>query len=186
MPRIFVAVPVPPKAAAELAALLPPLPGLRPVAPELMHLTLAFVGQLGQERVLDVVDAAAAAARAHAPFEIRMRGIGRFPERGRPRAVWAGTGDGAQAVARLAETLRAELDRRAVAFDPKPLRPHLTLGRVRDGASEADAQAILAAVRAARADGPSFGVASVHVMESRLTAGGPLYSSRAEVPLTGP
>lgn len=186
MPRIFVAIPLPPDVAAELARALPAMPGLKRVAPELLHVTLAFVGQVGEERVGDVVAAVEAAARAAAPFEIRVSGLGRFPEHGRPSVVWAGTGPAAEAIQRLGQAVRTELDRRHVPFDPKPLRAHVTLARVRDGASDADAKAVEAASKAASVGGLSFRADGIHVMESRPSAKGPLYSSRARSPLGGP
>lgn len=188
MPRIFVAIPLPAEIAAELDRAVPALPGLKRVEPALMHVTLAFLGQVGEEQVRDIHAAVQVAAGAHAPFDIELTGIGRFPERGRPKVVWAGTDPRtADAIVRLGASVRAELLRHLVQFDPKPLRAHVTVGRVRDDVSEPDARSIAAAVTAARLErGFAFRAASIHVMESKLSAKGPLYSSRGEVPLGGP
>lgn len=186
MPRIFVAIPVPPALAAELARALPALPGLKRVAPELLHVTLAFVGQVEEERVADVIAAAAAAAAASGALDIGLATVRRFPDRGRPSMIWAGTGAAAPSIERLGGAVRTELGRRRVPFDAKPLRAHVTLARVRDSASADEAEAIDAAVRAARVDGLAFRAGDLHVMESRLSPKGPLYSSRARFPLAGP
>lgn len=195
MPRIFVAIPLPAEVASALDRLLPPLPSLRRVAPELMHVTLAFVGQVGEEQIGSVIDAAKVAARASGPFDVVLGAVGRFPEHGRPRTVWVGTSARtAEAIVRLGASVRAELLRHRVQFDPKPLRAHVTLARVRDDAGDADARAISSAVTRARVDGDlAFTAASLHVMESKLSGTGPpgrtkgpLYSSRGEVPLAGP
>jgi 2'-5' RNA ligase len=106
----------------------------------------------------------------------------------------------ADRVVRLGGAVRAELLRRQVRFDAKPLRAHVTLARVRDGASDDEARAIAAAVTAARLDGLAFRADEVQVVESTLSSrvppggsrvppGGskaPLYSSRARIPLAGP
>lgn len=184
VPRIFVAIPLPSEIATEIARALPALPSLRPVAPELLHLTLAFVGELADDRVGDVIAATEAAARASAPFPIGLGGIGHFPGHGRPKVVWVGTGAAGEAIERLGTGVRTELARRGVPFDPKPLRAHVTLARVRHEVTAAEGRAIRAAVASARPSRElSFHASGVHVMESRLSLRRPLYSSRAEVPL---
>jgi RNA 2',3'-cyclic 3'-phosphodiesterase len=187
VPRLFIAIPFPADTAAALAAALPSdLPALRRVAPELLHVTLAFIGSVGEERLSDVTAAADAAARATPPFEIRFARLGRFPERGPVRMVWVGTGEAAPLVERLGGAVRAELAGRRVPFDQKPLRPHVTLARVRDGATSAELAAIASALGAARVrDGIHAPADALHVMESTLTRTGPRYSSRARIPLTG-
>ncbi|MEK7284548.1 MAG: RNA 2',3'-cyclic phosphodiesterase, partial [Chloroflexota bacterium] len=131
MPRLFVALTIPPDVAGTLAALVPPeLPGVRRIAPELLHVTLAFLGATPEERVPAVVDAAGAAARGGAPFRIGIERVGRFPPGGRVRVVWAETAEGAEAILRLGGRVREELERRRLPYAPKPLRPHVTLARV--------------------------------------------------------
>lgn len=178
-------LPVPPEVASALARAVPDRPELRRVAPELMHITLAFIGQVDEARVPAVADAVTVAAIAHGPFDVEIQDIGRFPERGRPRMVWAAvTRESADRVVRLGASVRAELLRHDVPFDPKPLRAHVTLGRVREAASDADARAIAAALEVP--DAPlRFRAGTVYVMESTLGPGGPRYSSRAALPLTG-
>jgi RNA 2',3'-cyclic 3'-phosphodiesterase len=169
-----------------LARALPDLPALRKVAPELMHVTLAFLGAVEEDRVPRVVDAARAAAAGNAPFDIDVTGLGRFPQHGPPRTLWAGVdARAADAVVRTGAAVRAELLRHGVPFDPKPLRAHITLARVREGAGAEDARAVAAALAAARIPALRFRAAAIHVMESALGRGGPRYTSRAAVPLVG-
>jgi len=187
VPRLFIAIPLPADAAAALAAVLPSeLPALRRVAPELLHVTLAFIGSVGEERLPDVTAAAEAAARATPPFEIRFAGLGRFPERGPVRMVWVGTGEAAPRVERLGGVVRTELARHRVPFDQKPLRPHVTLARVREGATGPELAAIGSVLGGVRLpDGIRAAADVLHVMESTLTRTGPRYSSRARIRLTG-
>ena len=84
--RLFIAVPLPTELTDRAAALLPPaLPALKPVRPELMHITLAFLGWTADDRLPDVIAAARAAATAHRRFDLAIAGAGRFPASGRPR-----------------------------------------------------------------------------------------------------
>ena len=184
MPRLFVAVPVPRDVAVVLAALLPDTRSLRRVEADLLHLTLAFVGSAPEERVSQVVEAAASAAGRCAPFTVRFEELGRFPDAGPPRTVWAGTIAGAPRLEELSRAVREELARRAVPFDPKPFRAHVTLARLREGGSTADVATTGKALRAARIpDRLGFAVDAVHVVESVLTPRGPRYSSRARAAL---
>lgn len=183
MPRIFVAIRLPDRVAAALAGAFPPdLPGLRPVDPALLHLTLAFVGTVPEDHVAGVTAAGRAAARRQRTLELRIEGIGRFPSHGRVQTVWAGIAGDLPALAGLAERVRAELAKRDLPFDPKPFRPHLTLGRVRPSATDPEAQAIASAVAAAQVTaGLSFSATGLDVTQSRLSPKGPRYSSRATI-----
>lgn len=182
--RLFIALPVPDAVARDAARILPEdLPGARRVGPELLHLTLVFLGATPADRLEEVAAATAAAAAGHARFEIELSRLGRFPPGGRPRVLWLGLARGSDEVVALAASVRAELARRQLRFDPKPASPHLTLARVRDGASAAEARAIAAAVAELPASPLHFWTDAVHVVESVLSRAGPRYSSRARVPL---
>ncbi len=184
--RLFIAVPLPTPIARAAAALLPAeLPGLRQVRAELLHLTLAFLGQLPDDQLDVVADAARAAAGSRAAFPAEIDRAGRFPDTGRPRVVWLGLGKGATDVERLGARVRAELERRAITHDVKPTRPHLTLARVREETTLAEARAIAAAVERMRVPRLAFDVAEVVVVESVLSPKGPRYTPRASVNLVG-
>lgn len=184
MIRIFVAIPIPLDIARTLAGLVPPdLEGIKRVGPELMHVTLAFVGWLEEARVADVTAAVESAAPASRAFDIELEGVGRFPPTGRPRVVWVGTTAGPR-IEQLGALVRAELARSGVPFDPKPVRPHVTLARVREDAALEEARAVAAAMRGAQVPpGLRFRAGGIAVMRSVLTPKGPRYSTLADVPL---
>jgi len=148
-----------------------------------MHVTLAFLGRTPDERLAEVSAAAEAAAGAITAFDVELDRPGRFPASGRPRVVWLAIGAGAPAVLTLGERIRAELRRREIALDDKPLRAHVTLARVREDVTLVDARAIAAAVVAMRLPLLRFRVDSVVVFESVLSPRGPKYTPRATVPL---
>lgn len=148
-----------------------------------MHVTLAFLGRTPDERLADVASAVESAAAAVKAFDVELDRPGRFPPTGRPRVVHLGVGAGAPAVLELGERVRAELRRRAIAFDDKPLRAHVTLGRLREDAELADARAIAAAITAMRVPHLRFRVEGVTVFESVLSPRGPRYTARSSSPL---
>ena len=67
-------------------------------------------------------------AVATSVFEVRLAGLGRFPERGKARVLWAGLDDPAGGLARLAAALEEGLASH-VRPEARPYHPHLTLAR---------------------------------------------------------
>ena len=146
-------------------------------------MTLTFIGRTPDEQLAAVTAAAEAAAAGVTAFDIELDRPGRFPPTGRPRVVWLGMGAGAQALLALGERVRAELARREVTFDAKPLRAHVTLGRAKEDVSLVDARAIAAGVEAMRVPHLRFRADAVVVFESVLSPRGPRYTARSRAPL---
>jgi 2'-5' RNA ligase len=182
--RLFIAVPLPHELKDRAAALLPAaLPALKRVQPELMHVTLAFLGWTPDEQLETVADAAREAAVRHRAFDLAFVAAARFPASGRPRVVWLGIGEGTGPLGDLAASVTAELRGRALKFDDRPFAPHLTLARLRPEASGHEAHTIAAAVEAVAVPELRARVDRIAVVESVLSPKGPRYSARAEVPL---
>jgi 2'-5' RNA ligase len=148
-----------------------------------MHITIAFLGRTPDERLPDVTSAVETAASAVKAFDVELDRPGRFPPTGRPRVVYLGVGAGAPALLALGERIRRELQRLAIPFDAKPLRAHVTLGRMREDAELADARAVAAATTAMRVPHLRFRIDGVTVFESVLSPRGARYTPRATVAL---
>jgi 2'-5' RNA ligase len=174
-PRLFVAVPVPAPAVAEVRSLvdgLPPPDGrpVRWVRLDGLHLTIRFLGPTPEDRIAEVERAIAATAAAWRPFAIRVHGGGAFPSLRRPRAIWLGIAQGADDLTRLRDTLGEHLARTGWPVEDRPYRAHLTLARSDGLASGAAVAAALA--DAAEALDVSFVADRLVLFESR-TGGGP-------------
>ena len=181
--RLFIALPLPGEIASAAAALLPELPGLRRVRPDLLHVTLAFLGSVPDELLPDVLAACGEAASGHAPVDIALDRAGRFPQAGAPRVIWLGMGEGATESVDLAAAVRAALTARGLPFDGRPFRPHVTLARVRPDVDRTAARAIAAATERLRPPSLRFAVEAILPIESLLSPKGPRYTPRAAVPL---
>lgn len=170
--------------AERAAALLPEdLPAVRRVLPELLHLTLAFIGNVAPERKDEIAAAAAVAVKAQPALRLTLQGLGQFPPTGRPRSVWVGVTDPADRLSGLAAAVREALAGAAVPFDPKPFRAHVTLGRVKE-ATPTDAAAIRRALRR-DTEAIAWGADEVALVQSVLTPQGPRYTPIATFPLEG-
>lgn len=182
--RLFIAIPLPPDLAARAVEILPTsLPSLRRVKVENLHVTLAFLGQTPDDRLSEVTDAAAEAARGVSRFTLVFGRPGRFPERGRPRVVWLRIAEGAQGVLDLGEGVYASLRTHGLRFDDRPLAPHLTLARVAEDASAAEAKTVGAALEDLPDAKLAFDVSDIAVVQSVLSPKGPRYTALATVPL---
>lgn len=175
--RLFVAVNLPEEErGAAYRATAPLRQGTVPVRwvrAEALHLTLKFLGEVPPERADDVATALDVAVAAARPFEVVVGGIGGFPSLARPRVVWLGV-ENHPALELLANDV--ELALRPLGFEAelRPFRPHITLGRARQGARSAafDKLEQLAGRVTYEAVAP---VRSVDLMESTLRPDGATY-----------
>jgi RNA 2',3'-cyclic 3'-phosphodiesterase len=119
------------------AELTPLLSDVRWIKRESLHLTLKFLGQVDDARVETVQKAIAAAVAPLPRFTISCRGLGVFPDIRRPRVIWAGLEGGA--LAALAQATEAALDPLGFPREAREFKPHLTIGRWREGARGGDA-----------------------------------------------
>lgn len=146
------------------------------------HFTLKFFGEIPEEAANRALAAAERAVAGTAPFAVRVAGLGCFPSPERPSVLWAGVAGGGKDLSAVAEAVEREMAAEGFARERKPFRPHLTLGRVREGArvDRTVAQALESAA------GQEFGqwrVERVVLMQSELTPRGPIYTVYGSVPL---
>src|SRR3712207_5654290 len=131
--RAFVAVFPPPEIQSALidAARALPTDAFRLTAPERVHLTLKFLGEVSPEVIPRLISALERMDRPGPPFEAVTSGFGVFPSARRARILWAGIGDGAGELETLARAVEAALEPEGFNPEDRPFVPHLTLGRAR-------------------------------------------------------
>lgn len=151
---------------------------VRWVKPEQYHLTVVFLGDQPPEQVQEIEAALQVATNGMPPFSLRLLDVRRLGRREQGPLV-AEVHDRSGALRALRASLDAELQARGIAFDGKPLRPHITLGRVRDGA-------MLGAVpRINLGAAPPLTVREVRIVKSDLQPGGPRYEAVGGATLGG-
>jgi len=134
--RLFAAVPLPGLARAGVADLLDRLRKqdlpVRWVRDDSLHLTLKFFGEVAADRLEEIEEAIRAANQGSVPLAMRLDELGAFPGARRPRVLWVGL-DAPPALELLLDRLERQCA--AIGFAPEgtPFRPHITLGRVRQG-----------------------------------------------------
>jgi RNA 2',3'-cyclic 3'-phosphodiesterase len=133
--RLFVAVELPERVRGHLesgtAALRTSMDRWRWTPPAQWHLTLAFLGEVPDDRLAELTRRMGLAARRHHPFDLELSGLGAFNSRRRARILWVGVGGDRDALTRLADSVSAGARRAKIPLEERRYRPHLTLGRCR-------------------------------------------------------
>lgn len=181
--RLFVGIPIVDDARREMIALLARLREtdwpVRWVHDEGLHLTLKFFGEVSPERLDVIEEAVRFAAQGTGALHLQLHELGAFPSMVRPRVLWVGI-DAPPALELLYD--RLERGGEAIGFAPEgaPFRPHVTLGRVREG-HRLPALALDEAGRWLTA--VPFLATQLVLYESVLTTQGPRYGARLTLEL---
>ena len=183
--RLFVALDLPDPvrcAITELIAKLKPKSrGARWIKPENLHITLKFIGHVGNEK-LSPIQAALSSIRAAQPIEIRFRGMGFFPNEHRPRAFWCGIAASPN-LAGLAADIGHALVPLGVEAETRPFTPHLTLARFKS--DEGIRQLVQAANDLKSTDFGAATETNFHLYESLLKSSGAQYNRVASFSFVG-
>jgi len=155
--------------------------GVSWVAPDNLHLTLRFLGEV-EDGVGAEVQAVMAAPFALAPFDLELSGVGAFPPAGAARVVWFGVSAGADALGRLHAEVEARLQRFGFSREVRPFRVHLTVARFRTPAPSRVRDLIGAAPPGAIG---RCAIRHVTLYRSRLSPKGAIYAALARAPLGG-
>lgn len=94
---------------------------------ENFHLTLHFLGEVGEEDLDYLQEAIFETARRNRPFTLTLDKVGFFP-RGNKGILWVGL-EKSNPLQRLFSTLEKSLEQQGFARERKGLSPHITLGR---------------------------------------------------------
>jgi 2'-5' RNA ligase len=175
--RLFVGL-APPAAVlddldAACAPLRPERGDLRWTSRELWHITIAFLGEVGEESLTRLLPRLERAARRHLAFSLCVAGAGAFPSPERANVLWCGLSGDRRALGELAASVGAGA-RRAGAPPPdagRRFRPHVTLARCR---VPADVRPIVAGLSGYQ--GPAWTTEEIYLIRSTL-GGQPRYET---------
>ncbi len=109
-------------------------PGVKWVEERNLHLTLLFLGDVDSVRIPELESLLDDAVGGLKSFPLALKGVELFPAR-EPRLVWASLAARDDALVRLHKELLGSLHREGFDPDAKPLKLHITLGRIRAGLS---------------------------------------------------
>ena len=190
--RLFVACELPGEARQALAAVQRLLQergteGLRWVRPEGIHLTLKFLGEVPARRLEAIERALARAVQEPFSLSVRLGRLGSFGGSTGLRVVWVGLEGDVEELARLAARVEGALDPLGFPRERRPFAAHLTLARVKEGASPQDRRRLFELVRSLEPPPlPGATLETVSLMQSTLEPGGARYQCLARFPISSP
>jgi 2'-5' RNA ligase len=174
--RLFVSIELSRAVTQCLSELDPHLRGVRWLAPEHMHLTLSFLGNVPE----DVEEKFKTNLRAieWKAFFLPLAGFGAFPGKGRPNVIWIGVGTGHPHLFQLHKRVQEAALAAGLEPDLRSFHPHVTVARCRDVSPEAIRPFLKAH---AAFDAGMIHVESFCLNSSELTPAGSVYTSELVV-----
>ena len=146
---------------------------LKAVQPEIMHLTLRFLGEIPQATVERIIETMG--DLRFSPFEVEFSGVGVFPNIKRISVVWVGITRGQERLEEIFQQLEPKLRQMGLPPDNKGFSPHLTIARVKSGLNKEQLAKSIENMRDVE-----FGkmeVKAVRLKKSTLTSRGPIYTT---------
>ena len=95
------------------------------VVPENMHITLKFLGEQSDNDLAIICRTVTEAVRELGPFRFCCHGAGAFPGSRRPRTIWIGVREGAEALQRLQQRVDDALAEQDYPRETRAYRPPL-------------------------------------------------------------
>ena len=186
--RAFIAVDLPFEIRDAIGRAMAPLQKgigsiVRWVAMENMHLTLKFLGDVSPSNVEMLSQMLQAEADLFNCFDLRLSGLGSFPNLKRPRVIFIGI-QAPPTLEALQRGIESASRRLGYESEERGFSPHLTIGRLRQNVTATEQQAIRRALEETRID--SLGTArvdSVHLYKSDLKPSGSVYTKLCSAPL---
>jgi len=180
--RTFIAVDFPPfmlERIAEITGFFKTLTSekdLKWVETKNLHLTIKFLGEIDEQKAVQVKRTLPDALKDQHSFEIEISGLGMYPNRNKPRVIWLGI-TGADPLADIYDVMNSKLAKLEIQPEHRPFSPHLTIARIRKNTDYTTAQQIGKVLSKYQVDPlGTVTIAQVHFYQSVLTPSGPIYT----------
>ena len=178
MHRLFVAIDLPENLRTMVSDIGRDLPGAHCVSMEQLHLTLRFIGEVGEETFNAIRSALAGITGA--PFPLTLRGVGHFPPGRHPRVLWVGFEE-CVALLELQREVELALIEAGIPPEERKFSPHLTLARLKE---TPPGQVAALEERCREFVAGPFPVTEFHLYSSTLSRAGAIHSREASYPLS--
>ena len=143
---------------------------------ENMHLTLKFLGDVSPSNVELLSQMLRAEMDLFNCFDLRLNGLGSFPNLKRPRVIYIGI-QAPAALEALQRGIESASNRLGYGSEVRGFSPHLTIGRVKQNVTATEQQTIRRALEGTKID--ALGTArvnSVELFKSDLKPTGSVYT----------
>ncbi len=187
--RSFIAIELPTELKEGLAQLEAQLKQGKPSAvkwvdPSGIHLTLKFLGNIAVDRISAITRVLEETTRELSPFQLKVTGLGGFPNLKRVQVAWVGIGGEVDKLGQLQQRIESSLAPLGFTTESRRFTPHLTLARLRDRASADERQRFGQLIATTKFEAVyTIKVDTLNLMRSQLTKEGAIYSRLGSVGL---
>jgi len=162
-------------------------PWVKWVNPYSIHLTLKFLGSIDIDKIGEITKAVEESARGISPFRLEVKALGVFPNLRRVQVAWVGISGETDTLSRLQKHIESDLAPLGFSPESRPFTPHLTLARIRPGASLDERQRFGQLIAGTGFEAAyTIEVDAISLMRSQLTSGGAIYSRMSLIGLKKP
>lgn len=109
------------------------LSGVRWVSLHNIHLTVVFLGEIREENLNPIKVSLEGITHKYGPFKMRINKLGIFGSRHNPRVLWVGMEGDTKLMEYLKSYIEKVLEPFGIKRENRPFKPHLTLGRFKEG-----------------------------------------------------
>jgi 2'-5' RNA ligase len=145
-----------------------------------MHLTIAFLGDTGEDMVKKVSEMLHKSCRGTGQINFRLSGLGIFRNIHDPRVLWAGI-EKSDKLLSLYDTIKQGLEAIGINTEERNFNPHLTVGRIKTIKNKKKLESILATYKSTEYQ--IVEADEVIFYESILSQAGPSYIPLSKVKL---
>jgi RNA 2',3'-cyclic 3'-phosphodiesterase len=149
------------------------------VAPENLHITLKFLGEMSDAKAAELALAAQERLKSDGPLTLRPSGLVLFPPRGAARVMAVGFEGDTQALIGLQAQIEAICQEQGFAREARGYVPHATLVRFRNGLLPVHHPRVRESCSDLRRLGECR-LEAIQLMQSSLTAAGSRYTRMGE------
>jgi len=182
--RTFVAVDIDELTRKNLAAVRSKLDDARCkinwVAPENLHVTLKFLGDIPDNTLPKVCDAIGKTVAQSPPVEFNVRGVTTIPTLQKLRMLWANVDEPAGQLDAIFTKIEAALEPLGFPPENRPFSPHITLARIKHIPKDIEHSLRKSIEEYSDTDFGFVSNADITVYISELTPDGPIYFPAAK------
>ena len=149
---------------------------LKLVEPKNIHMTVRFLGNVTPSMIEKIFEEMKKIQ--FTAFDVKIHGVGAFPNVHYPRVLWAGITEGADQLRNIFSQLEPRLRSLGFTPDQKGFSPHLTIARVKSGRNKAELAKFV--TENANYDFGVIRAECLRLKRSDLTPKGPIYSTLKE------
>ncbi|MBM2846335.1 MAG: 2'-5' ligase [Bacteroidetes bacterium] len=183
--RLFIAIETPPPMATQIGTIRDRLKAsdadVKWEPNEKLHATIKFLGDTDDQLLPEIVSYLRGVCQKFAPFQIRYKGVGCFPNSRTPRVIWVGMDEPGGNLDLLHHEIDSELVALGFKREEKRFHPHVTLGRVK---SNKKIHSLLRMMESTTFESQPVTVQEIALIQSELKASGSVYTILKSISLS--